>query len=260
MTDFKGYAEADPPLPTDPLSQEHISFLSEFLNPVYLQPRTMAALASRFVEESSLELHSFLLAALADKLKAGLTANDARDGLGPNRAQRIPPHTAGITAPAPDPTAPADPSSTTDLAAERPWQLKGPPHKWRYCTLAPKDAHGRAAAVVPRSADPSPDNIVRGLQDELFPSAAFRAWLAKVSSMLPLRWHAEARRFRPGLDYTLATSEEEEARLDVVLGLTPEATEGAKNGEGVPGGLADTAGWLSGEWGGWEVGVVVFAL
>ena len=59
-----------------------------------------------------------------------------------------------------------------------------------------------------------------GLSDELFPSAAFRAWLAKVSSVLPLSWAAEARRFRPALDYTLATSEESEARLDVVLGLT----------------------------------------
>ena len=31
----------------------------------------------------------------------------------------------------------------------------------------------------------------------------------------------EARRFRPGLDYTLATSEDKEARLDVILGLVP---------------------------------------
>ena len=144
----------------------------------------MAALASRFVEESSLELHSFLLAALADKLKSGLAANDERDGLGPSRTQRIPPHASGTN---------SDPASP-DL----PWQLKGPPHKWRYCTLIPKEEGGRAAAVIPRSADPSPDNIVRSLQDELFSSAAFRAWLAKVSSMLPLRWNAEARRFRPG--------------------------------------------------------------
>ena len=82
-------------MPSDPLSPEHISFLSEFLNPVYLQPRTMSALASRFVEESSLELHSFLSAPLAEKLSAGLAANDARDGLGPQRPRRIPPHTAG---------------------------------------------------------------------------------------------------------------------------------------------------------------------
>ncbi|KAJ2988358.1 hypothetical protein NUW54_g9139 [Trametes sanguinea] len=68
QTDFKSYPEnIEPPLPTEPLSEEHVSFLSEFLNPVYLQARTMKALASRFVDESSLELHSFLCAPLADK-------------------------------------------------------------------------------------------------------------------------------------------------------------------------------------------------
>lgn len=233
-------------MPTDPLSPEHISFLSEFLNPVYLQPRTMSALASRFVEESSLELHSFLSAPLAEKLSAGLAANDARDGLGPQRTQRIPAHTAG--------------TSLDAHTAGLPWVLRGPPHKWRYCTLAPQPAGGRREAVFPRSAQSSPDSIVRSLQDELFPSPAFRAWLAKVSSVLPLSWAAEARRFRPGLDYTLATSEEREARLDVVLGLTPEVPieveeeeeEGRKRKKKAE--KIQVNGWQSGEWGGWEVG------
>ena len=62
---------------------------------------------------------------------------------------------------------------------------------------------------------------MRSLQDELFPGPAFRAWLAIVSRLLPLRDTVEARRFRPGLDYTLATSEDKEARLDVILRLVP---------------------------------------
>ncbi|CDO71352.1 hypothetical protein BN946_scf184908.g110 [Trametes cinnabarina] len=56
QTDFKSYPEnIEPPLPTDPLSDDHVSFLSEFLNPVYLQTRTMKALAARFVEEPGLD-------------------------------------------------------------------------------------------------------------------------------------------------------------------------------------------------------------
>ena len=62
---------------------------------------------------------------------------------------------------------------------------------------------------------------MRSLQNELFPSPAFRAWLEILSRLLPLRYAVEARRFRPGLDYTLATSEDKEARLDVILGLVP---------------------------------------
>ena len=42
----------------------------------------MKALASRFIDESSLELHSFLCAPLADKLRSGLKDKDEADGLG----------------------------------------------------------------------------------------------------------------------------------------------------------------------------------
>jgi prolyl 3-hydroxylase /prolyl 3,4-dihydroxylase len=75
-----------------------------------------------------------------------------------------------------------------------------------------------------------------------------------------LRHSVEARRFRPGLDYTLATSEEKEARLDVVLGLTPEVkdpeTDAEVNGSGRRRAGRDkpaVRGWSAAEWGGWEV-------
>lgn len=59
-----------------------------------------------------------------------------------------------------------------------------------------------------------------------------------------MRHWVEARRFRPGLDYTLAMSEESEARLDVVLGLTPGKLEDEPGRGGY--------GWQSADWGGWE--------
>lgn len=189
----------------------------------------MKALASRFVEESSLELHAFLAAPLAERLSRGLLDADEKSDLGPNRTQRIPPHSSGT---------------------EGKWIIKGPPHKWRYCTLK---RSSKVDAVFPLSAHTSSDAILRTLQDELFPSSAFRAWLANVSQLLPLQWHAEARRFRPGLDYTLATSEEKDARLDVVLGLTPGSATTEESGK-----EENVGGWWSGEWGGWEVSSLFF--
>ena len=236
-TAFKSYPDSTDPLPDTPLSEEHIAFLAEFLNPVYLQPRTMNALAARFVEESSLELHSFLSAPLAHALEPRLRELDTKDALGPARPARIPPHTSGT---------------------HGAWRIKGPPHKWRYCVLQPHGEGGPRAAVTPRAAHASCDEIVRSLQDELFPSGAFRAWVAVVSRLLPLRYSVEARRFRPGLDYTLATSEEREARLDVVLGLTPDVQvgEGEEGGSGSGRGKErEVRGWQAAEWGGWEVGV-----
>ncbi|KAF8897874.1 Oxoglutarate and iron-dependent oxygenase degradation C-term-domain-containing protein [Infundibulicybe gibba] len=222
-TIFKPYSDAlEPPLPDVPLSEEHIAFLSEFLNPVYLQQRTMKALALRFIEESSLELHSFLTNALAESLEPRLRELDTKDGLGAERAGRIPPHSAGTSGA---------------------WTIKGPPHKWRYCTLKPHQEGAPAAAVTPRAANASP---------------AFRAWVAIVSRLLPLKYSTEARRFRPGLDYTLATSEEKEVRLDLVLGLTPNVKEDNSDATRTSKGkIRDaseqlTRGWQAAEWGGWE--------
>ncbi|KAJ3971029.1 nuclear protein [Lentinula raphanica] len=236
QTAFKSYNSPQstidkPPLPDAQLSEEDLTFLSEFINPVYLQPRTMQSLASRFVEESSLELHSFLANHIAEALEPRLRELDAQDGLGPERNGKVPPHSSKL------------PSA---------WTLKGPPHKWRYCTLLPPSPSAPALSITPISAHPNPSEILRKLQDELFSSQAFRAWLSIVSRLLPLRHFVEARRFRPGLDYTLATSEESEARLDVVLGLTPEVKEEVDNsrrGEPV---ASAPRGWSAAEWGGWE--------
>jgi len=191
----------------------------------------MQALGARFVKESSLELHSFLRNDLAESMEPRLRGLDSKDGLGEDRAGRIPPHSAGTSGN---------------------WHIKGPPHKWRYCSLRSKHRGSPIEAVVPLSAAPI-DEIMRALQDDLFSSPAFRAWLAVVSKLMPMRHSVEARRFRPGLDYTLATSEEKEARLDVVLGLTPALREADSDEEErfikKHGAMK---GWQSASWGGWE--------
>jgi len=219
-------------MPDTPLTEDHISFLSEFLNPVYLQPQTMKALAARFVEESSLELHSFLRASLADKLENGLREVDRTDGLGEGRNGRIPPHSAGMSSGV--------------------WTIKSPPHKWRYCVLKPH-VYGPSEEFTSQVSQTPSDEMIHSLQDELFASNAFRAWLNVVSRLLPLKYTVEGRRFRPGLDYTLATSEEKEARLDVVLGLTPDVENNGMCEADGSDGENDPRGWQAGEWGGWEV-------
>ena len=237
----RSYSERDAiPLPNELLSKEHNDFLTQWINPVYLAPKALKALANRFIEESSLDLHRFLKEPLAEKLRIGLIQRDDEDGLGPTRARRIPSHNSG--------TAPT-------------WTVKGPPHKQRYCVLdnnRPPTSAGRGDSPL---AEESPDRIMRSLQMVLFPSSAFRAWLAAVTSVIPMKFEVEARRFRPGLDYTLAMSEEKEARLDVCLGLTPMPPSN-KNGRGRGQGKErenlhshhfSEGSWESGEWGGWEV-------
>lgn len=197
---LKEYTEnAEIPDPTADLSREHLSLLSEFINPVYLQSRLIRNLSNRLQQEGSLELHSFLNGALAEKLKKALLGADLRDGIGdPERQGKVPAHAVGVN--------------------DR-WELKGPPSRHRYLTLKPQP-ESTVEYVFPRSEQTSPDQIIRSVSEELFKSNAFRAWLMMVTTFLPVGYDVEARRFRPGLDYTLATSDKE-TRLDVVLGLTP---------------------------------------
>ena len=95
------------------LTDDQITFLSSFLDPTYLQMKTIMALSERFVEESSLELHKFLKETISEKLAEGLTECDKRDGLDEDTRQgKVPSHTAG-----------ASPE-----ASEKPWVITGPPH------------------------------------------------------------------------------------------------------------------------------------
>ncbi|KAL5488259.1 NUA3_1 [Sanghuangporus weigelae] len=256
--------------PFAPLTSAQLFYLSSFLDPIYLQPKVIASLSKKFVDQSSIELHKFLCPPLVAKLEAGLRARDKEDGLdGETRKGRVPLHSSGIR-------------------ENGPWTLRGPPHKARYCSLVSSSAAGPStqineteALTTVYSPTSTPEQILSVLETSLFPHPAFRSWLALIAQLLPTRYSAQARRFRPGLDYTLATSNNEQSILDVVLGLTPESEEDKmqkrereerelRKGKGreVVNGKNGTSqhrreeeeeeeeeeliGWESGEWGGWE--------
>lgn len=165
------------------LTPAHIAFLKPFLAPAYLTPATLEKLAGQFVAASEIVLHNFLQPELASKIKVE-TENADKATYGDSKL--IPPQDAG------------DGDG---------WALQGPASKHRYATL---QAESKATPAL------------REVLSKLLPSEAFRAWLSVVSSLAPVGYRAEARRFRRGLDYTLAAGEdrEGEVRLDAYLGLT----------------------------------------
>ncbi|KAG8705959.1 hypothetical protein FRC08_001348, partial [Ceratobasidium sp. 394] len=200
-------SDAETPLnPQDlTLDEAHKTFLSQFLNPTYLTPRAIETLAAKFFEESSLDLHKFISDALAAELETDIKAlDDKANQTHRSNASVMPTHDYG--------------------GSELGWELAGPPHRFRYYRATDELGSQQGAG-----------RVIHRIRTELFPSLAFRSWLAAVTSLVPLAYAVTARRFRPGLDYTLASAMEGEARLDVCLGLTPEAE-----------------GWESGAWGGWE--------
>lgn len=101
------------------------------------------------------------------------------------------------------------PSSAEEIQDQTEWTVARPPHKHRYLYQQPsKDDTG---------------NPIKELLNVLFPSQAFRKWLALVTGAAQCTsYDLLARRFRRGADYTLASGYDgEEPRLEFTLGLTP---------------------------------------
>lgn len=235
MSVFDEYDEdkfGGPPLPGSPLSSEHMRFLAHFLNPAYLTSKIQSTLFEKFGDESHLLLADFLRQDVAEQVEKVLRAKDEEDGLvwwlsGAERvgfdAVRIQPHGVG--------TAQAEAPSAEDQR----WMLYGPPHRERFATLqaacTPKNAPAvdYASKVSPLSPMPSsPADLLEILTHQLFPSAAFRHLIANLTQLIPMASRPiRVRRFRPGLDYTLARSDDE-AVLDLTLTLTPDVIARAK--------------------------------
>lgn len=205
-------------MPGTTLSASEVTFLKRFLHPQYLQPSTLSLLSTQFGENSFLMLDKFLHPSLAGPLEVLLAEQDKKDGLEREaRGGLIPQQIAG--------------------SSMEGWEIVGPSTRQRFLSLT-------SPSSSTTSTPPSATQMISSILHELLPSTAFRSWLAMLTSLLPLAHKLEARRFRPGLDYTLARGEEEDSRLDVRLGLTPgEKWEDIEGGE---------------QFGGWEASLSSF--
>lgn len=180
-------------------SSRNTSYLSEFPNLVYLQPRALKALTMCFIEKSSFELHSFLAQLFSDKFDVGPRAADVRADIGPQRPVCIPLHSVGV-------------NDAANAGADAAWAARSPLHTWCYCVVrtAVGNSAGRgstAVAVLRCAALDDAPALLRSLQDCLLPSPTFRAWLGVVTSLASTAHAAAVCRFRTGLYYALATVE-----------------------------------------------------
>lgn len=148
------------------LSEEELNFLLLYIAPIYLTPDTLEDLREAFAEDSSVQITSFLSKPYAAKLKEYISLRDGQ-------------------------------TSTPEEEEEEKngWETAIPPHKHRYRYLQ-----------KPPSKPVSGMNPIEELLTVLFPSKPFRKLLqlATGMDMIPAT-NILARRFRRGLDYTLAT-------------------------------------------------------
>ncbi|KAF6767153.1 Oxoglutarate/iron-dependent oxygenase, C-terminal degradation domain protein [Kalmanozyma brasiliensis GHG001] len=221
---FEAYPEHfAPPLPGSSLSQEEKKFLIQFLNPAYLVEKTQEQLFEQFGDESQILLSEVLRKEIAQPLEKALRQADAQDGFqwwvsdNGEESTRIQSHGVGTN------------RASEQTTETKEWSIAGPPHKQRYAVLsdqaAPNKASEIATSQIPNPLPTDASALLKLLSTVLFPSDAFRHFLANISQLVPLGARpVEARRFRPGLDYTLARSDTDPV-LDVTLNLTPDVVK-----------------------------------
>lgn len=93
-----------------------------------------------------------------------------------------------------------------------PWKVAKPPHKHRFLYL---------------QATKKQENPIKELTEVFLSSPQFRKWLALATKCDITHYDFLARRFRRGLDYSLAKSHDGEPQLEISLGLTPTPGWGA---------------------------------
>eukprot|EP00798_Chlamydomonas_sp_ICE-L_P021076 gene21076-27957_t len=175
------------------VSDDDLALLIKYVNPTYLSEDGWPKLQAKFEEDGSIQLHNFLKKSLADRILAAATKDDDKDGLGGGKA---PKYEAGL---------------------RDGWTVQGPPHKQRYVKYE-GDASGAGSSSV--------GPLLQQVREELFTSAAFARLLRKFTTINLIGQHSEVRRFRPGLDYTVAHYGilTKDPRLDVVLCFVGDGT------------------------------------
>ncbi|KAH9811201.1 Oxoglutarate and iron-dependent oxygenase degradation C-term-domain-containing protein [Melampsora americana] len=192
------------------LTDDESSFLSKYIDPSYLNSSELGKIRNKFVTESTINLIEFLDYKFSCDLKRAILLNEARDLVSVSNSKDSDLHPPEFSGP------------HFDMGTqEKGWIVTGPPHKHRYLKPDPN-----TLALNPST---------RKLNElkELLESPSFIKWLSIISASEILAHNVAPRRFRPGLDYTLATANNSPI-LELHLSLTP------------------SHGWEDEELGGWE--------
>ena len=202
-----------------PLSAADILFLKKWVNPVYVDATdaAIAKIQNCVKEDGSVQLHNFLCEEKAQEIEVALVAADAADNVGNSK---MPLYTAGFGGG---------------------WNAVGPSHKQRYMQYTPVESehNNNEEEEEPTAAA---GRLLYAVKTELFSSPSFARLLHRITDFTLTHHRSEARRFRPGLDYTVAHYGclTRDPRLDVVLCCVADGAEGAAEA------------WESGEMGGYE--------
>ncbi|RKF80230.1 Prolyl 3,4-dihydroxylase TPA1 [Golovinomyces cichoracearum] len=166
------------------LNERELDFLLKYIAPNYLIPYTLESVAQQFTDSSCVTLEGMLSQKFSERLRKYIEDEER--------------------------------SSVCDASDQKnkcSFQVARPPHKQRFLYIQPEPASTL-------SIDEKSDNPVNELLSSLLPSKEFRKWLELATKCSIESSDTMVRRFRRGLDYSLATNYDDKPRLEISLGLT----------------------------------------
>ena len=154
--------------------KDDMKILSAYVNSTYLTFDAIKKINKQFCKDSSVQLSCFLKKEVAEPLKMLLSAEDINCNLGDMQ----------------------NPSSY-DVGVNDGWKIVGPPHKRRHLLYNKKEANVK-------DCNSSMGSSLCHISEVLFQSQVFSRYLHRLTSLTTVAFREEVRRFRPGLDYTVA--------------------------------------------------------
>eukprot|EP00603_Paraphysomonas_imperforata_P004548 CAMPEP_0114423178 /NCGR_PEP_ID=MMETSP0103-20121206/6010_1 /TAXON_ID=37642 ORGANISM="Paraphysomonas imperforata, Strain PA2" /NCGR_SAMPLE_ID=MMETSP0103 /ASSEMBLY_ACC=CAM_ASM_000201 /LENGTH=708 /DNA_ID=CAMNT_0001591823 /DNA_START=53 /DNA_END=2179 /DNA_ORIENTATION=+ len=154
------------------ISTTDMNILKQYLSMEYLRPASMLKIRNTFIEESSVQLYDFLNDDIQRLISESSFQADESEQLG---SGQVPRYTTGMN---------------------KRWSCIGPPHKHRYLRYEDNvDTGGTGEDAGALLAD---------IRQQLFRTPVFHRYLHKLTNLRVTEHRDEIRRFRPGLDYTVA--------------------------------------------------------
>jgi len=204
------------------LGEQDREYLAPYINDIYLSESSIKEIRERFEEDSSIQLRNFLKDDYAKLIQSAALMQDKKDKREREKNDKsLNNYTIGVSSE---------------------WIPVGPAHKQRFLEYVGSETSEGTS---------NPGGLLQYLKHKLFLSLPFRRYMSCLSSLEEATgYRGRIRRFRPGLDYTVAhygilTST---SVLDVTLCFASGHGKGQNNDDDYD----DDALWESGDVGGFE--------
>ncbi len=196
------------------------TFLSQWVNPVYLQDSNIVQINETFCNDSSIQLSDFLKEEMVIELNQSIKQIDQEDQLGYGNVYKN--YEVGTV--------------------KNGWKMIGPPHMQRFLTYDGAEGTDSIGSTL------------KDMIDQLFVHPLFIDYIHLLTTLNPLSVKHAVRRFRPGLDYTVAHHSAllAKPRLDATLCFVNEINSDVKADDNDGEAEENDITWEDGEFGGFE--------